>query len=68
MSPLDRDSAFSAKLMVRHLITAAYLGSQAVSFSGQGREDFAYHAARLSWKWATWALEDMAHFGIEVPK
>ena len=35
---------------------ASHLGTRAVVFAEDGNEELAYHAAKMSWKWATWAL------------
>lgn len=44
--------------LIRDATMASFLGSRACVEAECGNEELAYHAARMSWKWATWAAED----------
>lgn len=54
MNPRDR----LVEALIRGVSMASFLGRSACVAAECGNEELAYHAARMSWKWATWAAED----------
>lgn len=46
------------RMLLTHATTASLLGCRACVEAEYGNEEMAYHAARMAWRWATWAAED----------
>lgn len=48
--------------------TAAFLGTTSAAAAQGGNDVIAYYAAKMSWKWATWALESASALALRVTK